>query len=111
MGASNGIPKRSVNLKKSIKSFYITKDIFSFLSEKKKLDMIRYNKRFQNKFGIDLEYFKKISGKYITWGTHVYTLDNNIKIFEGQYYKGKKTGLGKEYYLNGKLKFEGVVKG
>jgi len=28
-------------------------------------------------------------------------------IFEGEYLDGKKNGKGKEYYGNGKLKFEG----
>ena len=37
-----------------------------------------------------------------------YSTLNNQKIFEGEYKNNKKNGSGKEYYLNGKLKFEGI---
>ena len=30
-----------------------------------------------------------------------------IKIFEGEYLNGQRNGKGKEYYRNGKLRFEG----
>ena len=35
-------------------------------------------------------------------------LIKNIKIFEGEYLKGKRNGKGKEYNWKGKLTFEGV---
>ena len=47
---------------KSIKSSYIKKDIFSFLQEKQKLNMIMYNKELQKMLDIDIEIYKKISG-------------------------------------------------
>ena len=34
-------------------------------------------------------------------------MNTNILIFEGKYIKGERNGKGKEYYENGKLKFEG----
>ena len=64
------------NIEKSIEK-YILKDIlFSFLSEKQKLNIIIYNKQLQKKFGINIENYKKLSGKF--------------KI-------GKKDGRGKVY--------------
>ena len=70
-----------------IKSTYITKEIFLFLYEKQKLEMIIYNKQLQKVFGVDLKYYQTLSGKY--------------KI-------GEKNGKGKEYILNSKkLVFEG----
>ena len=48
--------------------------------------MFVYNKKLQKKFNIDIEAYKKKSGKYK---------------------KGKKNGEGKEYFYDGKLKFEG----
>ena len=61
---------------KKIKSFSILKFVFSILEEKRKLHIIQFNKKLQNKFGFTLEYFKKISGK------------NKI---------AEKNGKGKEY--------------
>ena len=100
-----------VDLFNGVKSLYIIKYILSFLSEKQKLEMIIYNKEFQNKLGIDVEYYKKISGKYLIRENNgngkVYELDTNKLIFEGEYKDGKKNGKGKEFYENGHLKFEG----
>jgi len=53
-----------IDIGKSIKSLYILKEIFSFLYEKEKMDLIIYNKEFQEKLDIDIEDYKKISGKY-----------------------------------------------
>ena len=102
--------KNKVDLK-GIKSFYITKGIFSFLEEKQKLNMIIYNKYFQKMFCVDVEYYKRISGKYkigekngIGKECNLYT---NKVIFEGEYLNGKKHGKGKEYYESCVLNYEG----
>ena len=103
--------KSSVNLKKSVKSIYIIKTIFSFLYGKRKLNIINYNKKYQNMLGINIEYYKNISGK-----EHIgkrngkgeeYKLKTNLLVFEGTYSNGKKNGKGKEFYNYGKIKFEG----
>ena len=47
-----------------IKSKYFINYVLSFLEGKQKLNMIIYNKHLQNKFGIDIEDYKEISGKY-----------------------------------------------
>ena len=102
---------RGINLKRTVKSFYIIKDIFSFLSEKKKLEIIEYNKKLKELLGITLENYKKLSGKYIIGKRNgkgeEYTLDSNIKIFEGKYLNGKKNGKGKEFNDIGSIIFEG----
>ena len=94
-----------------VKSLYITKFIFSLLSKKKKLNMIIYNKKYQNKFEIKIDYYKKISGKYIIGERNgkgkEYYINTNELIFEGNYFNGKKNGKGTEYYSDGKIKFEG----
>ena len=69
--------KNNINLR-DINSPYIIKNIFSFLSEKQILNMIMYNKLFQSIVLIDINNYKKISGKY--------------KI-------GGKNGKGKEYLI------------
>ena len=96
---------------KSIKSFYIIGIVFSFLQKKKKLEIIKNNKKLQRKFEIDIEYYKEKSGKYKvmeneTFGKE-YKLYSKRLIFEGYYIQGKKNGEGKDYYDNGNLEFVG----
>ena len=74
---------------KNIKSIYISKIIFSFLSEKKMLNLIKPNKYLQQKCGIDLCNYKLCSGKYIKEEkngiTKIYSTMNDKLIFEGEY--------------------------
>ena len=103
--------KSEKNIEKSIKSLYILKDIFSFLSEKQKLKIIIYNKHLQKNLDINIENYKRIRGIYREGERNgkgkEYDISSNIMIFEGEYLNGKKNGKGKEYYSNGELKFEG----
>ena len=121
----------------NIKSKYILKLFLSYVKEKKKLNLVKYNKNMQTKININLLYYKIFSGNYTT----IYENDNKIGkiydeykdklifegefsngkkngkgkeydnyerlIFEGEYKNGEKNGKGKEYYDNGKLYFEG----
>ena len=52
-----------VNLLISLKSYYILENIFSFLYERKKLDLIIYNKKYKKKLGLSIDDYKKISGR------------------------------------------------
>ena len=102
--------KSKIDLR-AIKSSYINKRIFSFLNEKQNLKMIIYSKELQKICLIDIEDYKKISGKYKIGGKNgkgkEFIINTNILIFEGEYLNGKRNGKGKEYYDNGKLKFKG----
>ena len=82
--------------------------------KKKKLKLIKCNKKLQIKFDITLNNYKFYSGKYIIYE------ENNMKgkgkefrgksdelIFEGEYLNGERNGKGKEYYYDDKLLFEG----
>ena len=99
-----------VNLKKLIRSKYILKKILSFLDEKKKLIMIKYNKVFTKFLDITIEQYKKISGRLKINGINGYGKEYDLEkmnlIFKGFYLNGKKNGKGKEY-LNDRLKFVG----
>ena len=103
--------KCEINIEKSIKSLYILKDIFSFLSENQKLNIIIYNKHIQKKLDINIQDYKRISGKYKEGEKNgkgkEYNISTNIMIFEGEYLNGKRNGKGKEYNYNDKLKFGG----
>ena len=94
-----------------IKSLYNIKTIFSYISEKKKLNMMIYNKKLQFKFNVDIDFYKKISGRYIKGEKNgngkEYNLENGRLIFEGRFLNGKKNGIGKEFHEYGRLKFAG----
>ena len=96
---------------KNIKSKYIIIFIFSFLEEKRKLEIIKNNKNMQNVLKINLINYKLYRGTYI-----IYELNGKVKeyneyrdkiVFEGEYLNGKRNGKGKEYDFDGNLRFEG----
>ena len=94
-----------------VKSIYITKIIFSFLSEKTKLNIIKYNKKYQKKFGINIENYKNISGKILKINNNgigrIFDSYENKILFEGKYINNKKNGKGKEFDEEGNIIFEG----
>ena len=49
---------------RDIKSSFIIKIIFSFLTQNQQLNMIIYNKGLQNILSFDIKDYKKISGGY-----------------------------------------------
>ena len=102
--------KYEIDIEKSIKSLYILKNIFSFLSEKQKLSLIIYNKHLQKQFDINIEDYKRISGKYKEGEKNgkgkEYSISTKFMIFKGEYLNGRRNGKGKEYSF-GKLEFEG----
>ena len=95
----------------NIKAYYFYPIIFSFIDEKRKLELIKYNKSIQNKIDINLIYYIQFSKKYIKYETKnkgkEFNFKNDKLIFEGEYLNGKRNGKGKEYLWNGKLGFEG----
>ena len=94
-----------------IRSKKILKDILLFLPKFQELNLFKYNKFNQKKIGLDLKDYKNESQKERKIENdnfcEEYILGTNIRIFEGEFLFGKKNGKGKEYYYNGKLKFEG----
>ena len=95
----------------NIKSFYILKEIFNYLSKSVFLDFINFNKTLQGKFEINIEDYKKFGNRTKIIENNglgkEYKLNTDILIFEGEYLNGKKNGKGKEYYENDQIKFEG----
>jgi len=102
--------RNKINIR-DIKSYFIVKNIFSFLPQKQILNMIMHNKFFQNLFSVNIKNYIKVSGKYRIIGKNgkgkVYLIKSKQLIFEGEYLNRKKDGKGKEYHNNGELKFEG----
>ena len=80
------------------------------MKEGKKLKLVKYNKGLQKELNINLINYKLFSGRYIIYEANKkgkeYYYDGKLK-FEGEYLNGKRNGRGKEYNYNGKLIFEG----
>ena len=96
----------------NIKSIYILKSIFNYISSNVFLYLLCYNKEMQKKLEISIEDYKKFGNKFKNGERNgmgkEYKLNKNILLFEGEYLNGKKNGKGKEYYKNGRIKFEGT---
>ena len=103
-----GNVKNKINIR-DINSSSSIKNIFSFLSEKKILNMIIYNKALQNLILVNIEDYKKISGKYRIGEKNgkgkEYIINTNKLEFEGEYKNGIRNGKGKEYYYDDTSKF------
>ena len=96
---------------KNVKSYFILKYFFSFISDKRDLEIVKYYKNAQKRLEISITNYKLFAGKYIKLGKHgtgkEYSIYTNKIIFEGQYSNGKRNGKGKEYTKYGKLIFDG----
>ena len=77
----------------NIKSIYFLQLVFSYITEKLKLKLIKYNKNFQNKINISLINYKIFSGRYIIFETEKkgkeYNCYYDILLFEGEYLNKK----------------------
>ena len=101
----------SINLTKTIKSSYVVQIIFSFLDEHRKLNMIKYSKKYQESLEIDINYFKEKSVRFIVGdkngkGKEYDVFFKNL-MFEGNYKNWKRNGKGRERHFNGLTKYEG----
>ena len=95
----------------NIRSKYIYQKVVSYLYEKTKLNVIKYNKNLQKKLNIGLINYMVLSERYIIFQNDGEGKEYNDYyselIFEGKFFKGKRHGKGKEYDYKGKLIFEG----
>ena len=97
----------------NVKSSYFSKILFSFLIDRKRLKIAKYNKKLQNTIEINLVNYICFSGRYIIYEEKnrgkEYDSENDSLIFEGEFLNGERNGKGKEYffYYNEKIKFEG----
>ena len=96
---------------RKIRSKYITKNIFSYINEKTKLNLIKFNKKLQKELCIKIINYQILSGRYIEYETNdtikEYNAYNDLLIYEGEFKEGKRNGKGKEYNNEGKLIYEG----
>ena len=96
---------------KKVKSSYIVLFLFSYVSERQKLKMTKYNKNLQHILERRLIHYKIFSGRRIEYEQDgkgkEYLEPSDRLIYEGEYLKGERNGKGKEYDYFGKLEFEG----
>ena len=96
---------------KNIISTYFNNILFSYIDERQKLKIIKYNKILQKNINIGIINYKLLSGKYIIYESKgygkEYTGRDDVLIFEGEYSNGERNGKGKEYYPNNSILFEG----
>ena len=96
---------------KKIKSSYFVKKIFYYIDESRKLKIVKYNKKMQNKIDLSIINYRIYSRKYIIYETNEkgkeYNIVSHRLIYEGEFLNGQRNGKGKEYYYDGKLEFEG----
>ena len=59
-----GQSKLTNNQLKNVKSHYILKKFFEYMTEKKSLETIRYNKSIQKRINININHYKDYSEKY-----------------------------------------------
>ena len=83
------------------------------------MELIKYNKKIQNKLDINIIDYKLSNKKIIIYEDNEHYLNRKGKrkvkeynnegklIFEGEYLNGKRNGKGKEYDYKGNLIFEG----
>ena len=94
----------------NIKSNDTFNKLFSYLNEKIKLKIIKYNKNAQSKINVNLINYKFFSKKYIVYESKIkgkeYYYDDTL-LFEGEYLNGERNGKGKEYNDDGELEYEG----
>ena len=99
----------------NIKSTYTIKMIFAQVHNRIILDLIKYNKKLQKIYDININNYKMFNGISIIFESEgkgkEYDNYKNMVIFEGEYKNGKRNGKGKEYSIDYcdqvKLLFEG----
>ena len=78
---------------KNVKTSFFLRVLFSYLDEKQKLEIIKYNKSLQENINISLINYKFFSRKYLEYELNgkgkEYFYDGNLK-FEGEYLNGKR---------------------
>ena len=96
---------------KKTKSVYIIKIFFSYIEEKQKLRLVKFNKRLQKNLDISIINYKYLAGIYRIYGPNgsgkEYWCFNDKLRYKGEFLNAKKHGKGKEYNWFGILIYNG----
>ena len=85
-----------------IKATYFYARLFCHINDKIKLSILKHNKNLQKIMDLNLINYRIFSGKYIIYERKekkgkIFDAYNDTLLFEGEFFKGKKNGKGKEY--------------
>ena len=98
----------------NVNSIYIIQWLFSNIYERKKLKLIKYNKKIQEKVDVNINNYKLFKRKYVTFDKNgfakEYGLFDNKLIYEEEYLNGERNGKGKVYNDKDEVLFEGEFK-
>ena len=98
----------------NIKSRYILSKIYNNITKKKKLEIIKYNKKIQNRLNLDVkdykEYYEEIEIEIIptkdNYGEFI-NIDENDKLYYHIYFNDNKEEIKNKYEIN---KIDKVIK-
>ena len=93
---------------KNIKSTYILKMVLFHLEEVLKLELVKYNKSFQKKIDLSIKNYKEFTKRYIIYSSKTSGIEYNENgklLYKGNFLKGKRSGMGRDYNSNGALIF------
>ena len=93
-----------------IKSKYILQNVFIHANYIQKLNIIRFNKRAQNRLEINIVDYGRLSGKYKIIKnneTIIYNTYDDKILFKGLYSNENKNVFGREFNEEGEIIFEG----
>ena len=97
-----------------VKSIFFIRLLFLNIYERKKLKLIKYNKKIQGKVDVNINNYKLFKRKYVIYYKNEtakeYGLYDDKLIYEGEYLNGERNGKGKEYNNKGVVIFEGEFK-
>ena len=100
-----------------IKSKYILSKIIDIMSKKKKLEIVKYNKRIQNKLNLSIKDYKEYSETYTKieieiiptkgkYGSFI-NIDENDKLYFHIYFNDNKEEIKSKFYI---AEYDGVSK-
>ena len=80
----------SNNLLKNVKSHYIIKKFFGYITERKSLEIIRYNKSIQKRINININHYKAYSEEYSSIELDIIPMKGKYRKFITIYGEDKK---------------------
>ena len=106
---------KSNTIIENIKSRYILSKIYNNMTIKKKLEIVKYNKRIQNQLNLDVKDYKEYLETFTSieieiipmkdiYGKFIYINENNKLLFYHIYFNDNKEEIKNKYKLMKKIK-------
>ena len=95
---------------KNIKSTFFIRKAYSYIEEKRKIILNKYNKAIQKRLDANIVNYISFSGRYIIYKSKYEGKEydfSDILLYDGEFLNCKRLGKGKEYDCEGKLIYDG----